>query len=108
MSAEIPPAGAPFGVRLNAAGVCSEMTQWVWRFVGCNLFVAMFLWWIGRSKSFAECGYRACLVVLKPFLMLIVMWVPRSRLRAPLRGSTPRRVGAVLLVFLPVVPLRSG
>ena len=33
----------PFGVRRNAAGVCSEMTQWVWRVAGYTPFVAMLL-----------------------------------------------------------------
>ena len=33
----------PFGVRRNAAGVCSEMTQCVKRFVRYNRFVAMLL-----------------------------------------------------------------
>ena len=33
----------PFGVRRNAAGVCSEMTQWVWRIEGYTPFVGMLL-----------------------------------------------------------------
>ena len=33
----------PFGVRRNAAGVCSEMTQWVWRVAGYTPFVGMLL-----------------------------------------------------------------
>ena len=61
-SAEIPPAGAP-GVRRNAAGVCSEMTRKVWRFVRYNLFVAIVLcaavavqgsFWVWTGGDFFE------------------------------------------------------
>ena len=54
VGAEIPPAGAPSGFDSAAMFDCIicffcgsaaplRMTQWVWRFVGCNLFVAMLL-----------------------------------------------------------------
>ena len=45
------------------------------------------------------CGCRACLVGVKPFRMLTVMWVPRFRLRAPLRGSTARQCLVLSLDF---------
>ncbi len=53
----------PFGVRQNAAGVCSEMTRRVWRFVRYNLFVAIVLcaavavqgsFWVWTGRCFFE------------------------------------------------------
>ena len=52
----------PFGVRRNAAGVCSEMTQWVWRIAGYTPFVGMLL---------NQCINACSAAILNQYLILL-------------------------------------
>ena len=94
----------------------AAIARWEWE----EIFWLLFVMWVPRSRlrAFTRRGHRRLLLRVRDRILVFGRdflavcarryALPRSRLRAPLRGSTARLVGVVLFVFLSIAPLRSG